>query len=150
MNKKVLFVCIHNSARSQMAEAFLNQECAPQITAQSAGLEPGQLNPLVVEVMREAGIDISKNQTKSVGRFIESGERFDWVITVCDETSAERCPVFPGNTHRLYWGFPDPSSFPGTREERLAKTREVRDMIREKVREWCDEVCGVAGTRTKG
>ncbi len=93
MNKKVLFVCIHNSARSQMAEAFLNQECSPQITAQSAGLEPGQLNPLVVEVMSEVGIDISKNQTKSVARFFESGEPFDWVITVCDETSAERCPV---------------------------------------------------------
>ena len=74
MNKKVLFVCIHNSARSQMAEAFLNQECSPQITAQSAGLEPGQLNPLVVEVMSEVGIDISKNQTKSVARFFESGE----------------------------------------------------------------------------
>jgi arsenate reductase len=144
--KTVLFVCIHNSARSQMAEAFLNKLCPRHFFARSAGIEPGRLNPVVVEVMREAGIDIARNQTKGVAGFIESGERFDYVITVCDETSAERCPVFPGRTERLHWGFPDPSGFSGTTEEKLTKTREVRDMIRAKVEAWCETLCGVATT----
>src|SRR5436190_879266 len=104
MKQKVLFVCIHNSARSQMAEAFLNQTCGEQFSAQSAGIEPGKLNPVVVEVMREVGIDMSRNETKSVENLIQSGAHFDYVITVCDETSAERCPVFPGKTQRLHWG----------------------------------------------
>jgi arsenate reductase len=144
MKRKVLFVCIHNSARSQMAEAFLNQICGDEFEAHSAGLEPGKLNPNVVAVMREAGIDISGNQTKAVSDFINSGRTFEWVITVCDETSAERCPVFPGGARRLHWGFPDPSSFQGAQEEKLARTREVRDLIGQKVRQWCDEVCCAA------
>ena len=142
MKKKVLFVCIHNSARSQMAEAFLNDACADHFFAQSAGIEPGQLNPVVVQAMQEAGLDISQNKTKSVAGFIERAEPFDYVITVCDETSAERCPVFPGRTTRLHWGFPDPSSFTGTPEEKLARTREVRDTIKARIESWCEEVCG--------
>src|SRR5262245_1129908 len=98
MNMKVLFVCIHNSARSQMAEAFLNQTCGEEFEAHSAGLEPGKLNPVVVEAMREIGVDISRNQTKAVTDFLQ--QPFDYVVTVCDETSAERCPVFPGKTKR--------------------------------------------------
>src|SRR5580692_12025843 len=94
MKKKVLFVCIHNSARSQMAEAFLNHVCGEEFEAHSAGLEPGRLNPIVVEAMGEIGIDISANQTKSVSEMLKSGRKFDFVITVCDEASAERCPVF--------------------------------------------------------
>lgn len=141
MKKKVLFVCIHNSARSQMAEAFLNQICGEMFEAQSAGIEPGKLNPIVVKAMQEIGIDISGNQTKAVWDFIKSGKMFSHVITVCDETSAERCPIFPGVTTRLHWGFPDPSSFQGTPEEKLAKTREVRDTIKAKVEAWCEEVC---------
>src|SRR5579862_9439374 len=141
MKKRVLFICIHNSARSQMAEAFLKQKCGNKFDVQSAGLEPGKLNPVVVEAMREIGIDISRNQTKAVWDFVKAGEAFSYVITVCDETSAERCPIFPGVTTRLHWGFPDPSSFPGTHEERLAKTREVRDTIKEKIEQWCGEVC---------
>jgi arsenate reductase len=144
MKKKVLFVCIHNSARSQMAEAFLNQICGEQFSAQSAGIEPGKLNPVVVEAMREVSIDISQNATKSVESFIRLEKRFDYVITVCDETSAERCPVFPGKTERLHWGFPDPSGFTGTPEEKLAKTREVREMIRAKVQSWCESMCCAA------
>ena len=139
--KKVLFVCIHNSARSQMAEAFLKRICGDMFEAQSAGIEPGKLNPVVVEAMREIGIDISGNKTKAVMDFIKSGQLFTYVITVCDETSAERCPVFPGVTKRLHWGFPDPSSFQGTHEEKLARTREVREMIRAKVDTWCEEMC---------
>jgi len=144
MKKKVLFVCIHNSARSQMAEAFLNRMCGDEFEACSAGLEPGKLNPIVVEAMGEAGLDISRNQTKAVSDFLKSGKTFAHVITVCDETSAERCPIFPGATSRLHWGFPDPSRFQGTHEEKLAQTREVRDMIEQKVRQWCEEVCPTA------
>jgi arsenate reductase len=144
MKKKVLFVCIHNSARSQMAEAFLNQICGEEFEAHSAGLEPGKLNPIAVEAMGEIGIDISRHQTKAVSDFLKSGETFTHVITVCDETSAERCPIFPGVTTRLHWSFPDPSRFQGTHEEKLAQTREIRDKIEQKVRHWCDEVCPAA------
>ena len=139
MKKKVLFVCIHNSARSQMAEAFLNQLCPETFAAQSAGLEPGRLNPVVVEAMKEIGVDISGNRTKSVSEFV--GHGFDYVVTVCDETSAERCPVFPGRTQRLHWGFADPSSFQGSHAEKLSRTRAVRDTIQAKIVEWCGEVC---------
>jgi len=138
MKQKILFVCIHNSARSQMAEAFLNQLCGQTFEAQSAGIEPGKLNPVVVEAMREVGIDISQHQTKAVAGFLQ--QPFDYVVTVCDETSAERCPTFPGPTKRLHWGFPDPSSFQGSPEEKLAGTRQVRDAIRARIRAWCQEV----------
>ena len=144
MKKKVLFVCIHNSARSQMAEAFLNQICGDSFEAHSAGLEPGKLNPVVVEAMQEIGIDISGNQTKAVFDFIKSGKMFAYVITVCDEASAERCPIFPGITTRLHWSFPDPSAFQGAHEEKLARTREIRDMIKAKIESWCAEVCSPA------
>jgi arsenate reductase len=144
MNRKVLFVCIHNSARSQMAEAFLNQICGAEFEAHSAGLEPGKLNPIVVEAMGEIGLDLSGHQTKAVTDFIKSGETFSYAITVCDQASAERCPIFPAATTRLHWSFPDPSSFQGTHEEKLAQTRKVRDMIERKVAQWCEEVCGAA------
>jgi len=144
MNRKnVLFICIHNSARSQMAEAFLNNVCGEQFEAHSAGLEPGKLNPIVVEAMHEIGIDISRNQTKAVFDMYKSGKSFAYVITVCDETSAERCPVFPGVTTRLHWSFPDPSALQGTHDEKLARTREIRDTIEAKIEQWCAEVCPV-------
>jgi arsenate reductase (thioredoxin) len=139
--KKVLFVCIHNSARSQMAEAFLNQICSEEFEAHSAGIEPGKLNPIVVEAMQEVGIDISGNETKSVSEFLKSNKLFSHVITVCDETSAERCPIFPGVTTRLHWGFPDPSAFQGSHEDKLEQVREVRDAIKQQIENWCAEVC---------
>ena len=139
--KTVLFVCIHNSARSQMAETFLNRICSEEFEAHSAGIEPGKLNPIVVEAMQEIGIDISGNKTKSVSEFLKSNKFFSHVITVCDETSAERCPVFPGVTTRLHWSFPDPSAFQGLHEEKLEKVREVRDAIKSKIEKWCEEVC---------
>jgi arsenate reductase len=142
--KNVLFVCIHNSARSQMAEAFLNQICGNEFEAHSAGIEPGRLNSIVVEAMREIGVDISGNQTKGVLEMIKSGRLFAYVITVCDEANAERCPIFPDATTRLHWGFPDPSGFQGTPEEKLAKTREVRDAIKQKIEQWCAGVCSPA------
>jgi arsenate reductase len=137
---KVLFVCVHNSARSQMAEAFLKSLGGKGFEVYSAGIEPGVLNPLVVEVMREIGIDISNNKTKSVFDFYKDGELFSYVITVCDAASAEMCPIFPGLTKKLHWSFADPSSFVGTYEERLEQTRAVRDAIKEKVEGWVKEV----------
>lgn len=133
MSKKVLFVCIHNSARSQMAETFLNALGSGRYSAESAGIEPGKLNPVVVEVMREAGFDISRNATKSTDELLAQNKSYDIVVTVCDEASAERCPVFPGGGKKLHWGFPDPSSFGGSPEEKLQGTRQVRDAIRKKI-----------------
>ena len=135
-NKKVLFVCVHNSARSQMAEAFLKQEAGDRFEVESAGLEPGKLNPIVVEVMKEVGIDISQNKTKSVFDFYKQGKQYDYVITVCDESQSGVCPVFPGKGERFHWGFDDPSSFKGTSEENMEKTREVRDKIKYRIIEW--------------
>src|ERR671919_2759865 len=124
MKPKVLFVCVHNSARSQMAEAFLNEICGHHFESHSAGLEPGKLNPVAVEAMREIGIDNSQNQTQSVFDVFKSGQLFSYVITVCDESSAEKCPIFPGPTKRLHWSFADPSEVTGTNEEKLARIRE--------------------------
>ncbi len=146
MKKRMLFVCIHNSARSQMAEAFLKRIGGAEYEVLSAGIEPGKLNPIVVEAMREIGIDISGNQTKTGTDMLKSGRNFDYGVTVCDETSAERCPIFPGKSSRLHWGFPDPSSFQGTHEEKLKKTREVRDAIKAKIEDWCATICSATGS----
>ena len=134
---KVLFVCIHNSARSQMAEVFLNRMAGDRFEAQSAGLEPGVLNPLVIAAMAELGIDISGNSTKSVASLIQQGLEYDLVVTVCDGASAERCPVFPGRVaERLHWEFDDPSSASGTESERLAVARRVRDEIKSTIEQF--------------
>lgn len=137
---RVLFVCVHNSARSQMAEAFLNTLAGDRFEASSAGLEPAALNPLAVDAMREAGLDISRNKAKSVFDLFKSGALFSFVIAVCDAEAAQRCPTFPGITKTIVWSFPDPASFTGTREERLARTREVRDAIKAKVERFIDDV----------
>ncbi len=141
MKREVLFVCVRNSARSQMAEAFLTSICPDEFAAESAGLEPGTLDPLAVAVMQEAGIDISKNATKSAFDLFKSGKTYSYVITVCDETNAERCPVFPGKARRLHWTFADPATLQGSAQERLAQTRVIRDQIRDAVKAWCTEVC---------
>ena len=136
---RVLFVCIHNSARSQMAEAFLNKYGQDKYIAESAGLEPGKMNPNVVKVMQEAGIELSKKGTQGVFDLFQKGTRYDAVITVCDEASAEKCPVFPGAVKRLAWSFKDPSSFKGSEEEILEHTRQVRDEIEKAVRAFIKE-----------
>jgi arsenate reductase len=143
MKKKVLFICVHNSARSQIAAAWLNEICGDYFEAQSAGLEPGELNPLAVQVMDEVGIDISKNKTQAVFDVFKTGQLFAYVITVCDETSAEKCPIFPGVTSRVHWSFPDPSALVGTQEGRLEGTRKIRDDIRARIETWCEEMCAV-------
>jgi arsenate reductase (thioredoxin) len=133
---RVLFLCVHNSARSQMAEAFLRKHGSEHFEVMSAGLEPGKLNPHVIDVMKEVGIDISGNRTKSAFDFYRRNMMFSYVITVCDSEAAERCPIFPGVTIRQHWPFDDPSAFTGTEEEILSKTRVVRDGIEKKVLEF--------------
>lgn len=140
MKSNVLFICIHNSARSQMAEAWLNHLCGDFFAAESAGLEPGTLNPFVVRAMQEVGIDISRQETRAVFDVFKAGKLFSHVVTVCDETSAERCPIFPCVTKRLHWSFADPSALTGTDEEKMAAVRKIRDEIRAKIEEWCGEV----------
>jgi len=119
-----------------MAEAFLKKYGGDKFEVESAGLEAGILNPLVVEAMKEVGIDISGNKTKSVFDFYKQGKLYDYVITVCDEASAQRCPIFPGNAVKMNWSFTDPSGFTGTDQEKLAKVRVVRDSIESKIKEW--------------
>ncbi|MCI4626575.1 MAG: arsenate reductase ArsC [Candidatus Magnetoovum sp. WYHC-5] len=134
--KKVLFVCIHNSARSQMAEAFLNNLAGESFIAESAGLEPGTLNPIAVDVMKEVGIDISGNKTKSVDECLNAGKRYDYVVTVCDEGNAARCPVFAGPAVKIHWSFNDPASVQGSADEKLQAVRRIRDEIRTNIERW--------------
>ena len=122
-----------------MAEAFLNVLGGHLFVAESAGFEPQPLNPLVVEVMKEDGLDISRNQSKSVFDFFKQGKLFDYVITVCDKQVEENCPVFPGITKRLSWNFPDPASFAGSEKERLTKARELRETIKDSIINWLHE-----------
>ena len=133
---KVLFLCIHNSARSQMAEAYLKKFGGEKFYAESAGLEPGKLNPLAVEVMKEDGIDISNNPTNDVFDFFKEGKIFHYVVTVCDPKASESCPVFPGMMEKINWGFSDPSKFEGTHQEKLQQTRLVRDLIKSSVQDF--------------
>lgn len=137
-NISVLFLCVHNSARSQMAEVFLKALGGERFEVESAGLEVRTLNPHAVQGMAEMGMDISQNRSKDVFEFIRAGRHFDYVITVCDEADAERCPIFPGFTRRLHWSFPDPALFTGTDEEKMIKTRSVRDQIRERIARWLE------------
>jgi arsenate reductase len=133
---RVLFICVHNSGRSQMSEAFLKHYAGDRLEAHSAGLEPGELNPLVVEAMAEIDIDISHKKTKSVFDTWKNGELFQYVISVCDAESAEKCPIFPGPTTRLHWSFHDPSQATGTDNQKLQKVREIRDEIASKIQSW--------------
>jgi arsenate reductase len=138
---KVLFVCGHNSARSQMAQAWLNHVCPSLFEAQSAGINPAAaLNPLAVQAMREVGIDISASRPRSVYDVYKSGEVFSFIITVCDRVSAEKCPVFLGLIRQIHWSFPDPAALSGTGGEVLEGVRSIRDAIRDRVVSWCQEV----------
>jgi arsenate reductase len=138
--QRVLFVCIHNSARSQMAEAWVNHLLGDRFEAMSAGLEPGTLNPYAVRVMAEEGIDIDGAPTKSVFDIYKAGKLYHYVVTVCDQEAAERCPIFPGVTQRLHWSFPDPSQAAGSDEEKMQQVRAVRDQIRVQIEEWAEGI----------
>jgi arsenate reductase len=137
--RKVLFVCVHNTARSQMAEAFLKKYGGDNFDAENAGLEPGKLNPFVVDAMKEIGVDISTNKTKSAFDLWKAGRLFSYVITMCDESSAEQCPLFPGTVKRLQWSYPVPASFTGSDAEKMVKVRELRDQIKQKILEFISE-----------
>ncbi|OQA56790.1 MAG: Arsenate-mycothiol transferase ArsC2 [Candidatus Omnitrophica bacterium ADurb.Bin277] len=123
-----------------MAEAFLQKYGRDRFEVESAGLEPGQLNPLAVDVMKEAEIDISQNKTKSVFDLYKQNKLYGYVITVCDESQSECCPIFPGVAEKLHWSFADPSAFTGSREENLKKTRQVRDQIEAKIKDWLKSI----------
>ncbi|MDI6796339.1 MAG: arsenate reductase ArsC [Desulfatibacillaceae bacterium] len=135
---RVLFICVANSARSQMAQALLQEMGKGRFEVESAGFEPGPLNPLAVAVMAEVGLDISQNKTQSVFDLYKKGQIYDFVITVCEASHEAKCPVFPGIARRLQWSFADPASFTGSWEERLEKTCKVRDAIRETLSQWID------------
>lgn len=132
---RVLFLCTHNAARSQMAEALLRWLADDRVEVYSAGTEPSQVHPMAVQAMAELGIDISGAESKSLERFF--GQPFDWVITVCDQ-AAETCPVFPGAARRLHWSLPDPSAASGSEEERYRQFRAVRDQLLELLRQWSE------------
>ncbi len=127
---RVLFLCTHNSARSQMAEGVLRNLGEDRFEVHSAGTEATRVRPLAVRAMDEIGIDISGQESKTLEQYL--GEPFDYVITVCDEAN-EACPFFPGAKNRLHWSFRDPSRATGSDEERLEVFREVRDEIRERI-----------------
>lgn len=130
MRRRVLFICTHNSARSQMAEGLLRGLGNDRFEVFSAGTEATHVRPLAIKAMAELGIDIFGQSSKTLQRYLR--EPFDEVITVCD-TAAETCPVFPGATHRRHWSFPDPSKATGSEEEQLAVYRSVRDEIRARI-----------------
>ena len=137
--KRVLFICVHNSGRSQMAEAFLNALAGDRFQAESAGFNPTRVYPLVIKAMHEAGMDLSKNQTQSVFKLYQQGKLFDYVITVCEESTENQCPMFPGVTRRLNWPFDNPESFEGTHEEKLKQVTRVRDEIRTRIESWVQQ-----------
>jgi arsenate reductase len=128
----VLFLCTHNSARSQMAEGLLRSLGGDRFEPFSAGTEATHVRPLAIRAMAELGIDISKQESKTLDRYL--GDRFDAVITVCDQAN-ESCPVFAGARQRLHWSFPDPSTAQGSEDEQLAVYRQVRDAIRDRIQD---------------
>lgn len=139
LRPRVLFVCIHNSARSQLAEEYLRLLAGDQFFAVSAGLTPGSLNPHVVAVLREEGIDISTKKTRAVSELYRKGETYQWVVTVCSREAEENCPVFPGPVRRLSWPFSDPSRFTGTEAEIREQVRRLALEIKARVKAFVEE-----------
>jgi arsenate reductase len=136
---RVLFLCTGNTARSQMAEAFLRKYGGDRFEAYSAGLEPSEINPYVYQVMEEVGLDLGGQRSKSVSEYMGK-VHFGYMITVC-ANAEEKCPaVFPGMGQRLFWPFDDPAAFEGTDEEKLLKFREVRDQIEQRIKDWLAEL----------
>ncbi len=134
--RRILFVCIHNSGRSQMAEAFLNELGGPEFVAESAGVEPRPINPDVARVMQEVGHDLSGAQSDDIVDFFREGRLYEQVIYVCERGAEKDCPVFPGVRKTLHWPYPDPAELSGDEAARLDSLREIRDRIRERVEEW--------------
>ena len=137
MKKKVLFLCTGNSCRSQMAEGFLRHLAGDRFDVFSAGVNPAQINPLAIKVMDEAGINISMQKSKSAMDYI--GKEFDCVITVCDNAK-QTCPVFSGKYEKIHWNLEDPAEAQGTEEEKLSAFRKTRDLVKQKIGDWMQEV----------
>ncbi len=137
-NERVLFLCIGNTARSQMAEALLRKYAGKHFEAYSAGLAPSVINPFTERVMREIGIDLSGQRSKSVKEFLGKMS-FRYLITVCAEAEANCPTTFPGISYRLSWPFDDPAALGGSEEEKLRKFREVRDQIEKRIKLWIEE-----------
>jgi arsenate reductase len=137
---RVLFICIHNSGRSQMAETFLKAIGGDWFEVESAGLEPKPVNPYVIEVMEEVGYDLSENTSDSMMHFFKEGRLYDYVITVCDESVENKCPIFPGIVRRFHWPFPDPQKVTGTKNEKLKKIRAIRDDIKRHIESWVKDL----------
>jgi arsenate reductase len=138
---RVLVLCTHNSARSQMAEGFLRALGGDRFVVASTGAVATAVHPLATRVMEEVGVDLRGHTSKPLDVFL--GDPWDYVITVCDQ-AAERCPVFPGRASRIHWSFEDPSAATGSETDRLAVFRRVRDAIGERLRAW---LAGEAGSR---
>jgi arsenate reductase (thioredoxin) len=136
MNKqRILFLCTGNSARSQMAEAFVRKYASDRFEAHSAGLEPKGLNSFTIKVMEEIGIDISGQTSKSVDTYL-GNTNFQYLVTVCDDAD-KNCPTgWPGVQKRMHWSFQDPATAEGSEEEKLQKFREIRDLMEEKIKSW--------------
>ena len=138
MSTRVLFLCTGNSARSQMAEAFVRKYAGDRFEAHSAGLEPREVNPFTVQVLREVGIDISNQTSKGISTYLGK-VLFQYLITVCDDAE-KNCPtVWPGVNQRMHWSFEDPAAFEGSNDEKLAKFREIRDKIERRIKVWLVE-----------
>ena len=138
MTTRILFLCTGNSARSQMAEAFLRKYAGDRFEAHSAGLEPKGVNPFTIQAMQEVGIDISGQTSKGVDTYLGK-VLFQYLITVCDDAD-KNCPtVWPGVNQRMHWSFEDPAAFEGTDDEKLAKFREIRDQIEGRIQAWLEE-----------
>jgi len=142
---RVLFLCTHNSARSQMAEGLLRRLAGDRFEVASAGTEARGVNPLAVRAMADIGVDLRGHTSKTLDRFL--GERWDYVITVCDNAN-ESCPVFPGPVTRLHWSFDDPSAASGGDEQRLLVFRRVRDEIRARIETWLAQQAARPGVRS--
>lgn len=139
MKKKVLFICVHNSARSQMAEEYLRLLGGDRYEVESAGFSPTAINPLVIEAMREEGIDLSNKKTQDLYDLIKQSKFFGYVITVCERAKEKECPVFPGVPMRIYWDLENTEYFTGTEEEKLEKVKALRDKIKALVQEFIEQ-----------
>ncbi|MDC7227525.1 MAG: arsenate reductase ArsC [Spirochaetales bacterium] len=137
--ERVLFICVHNSARSQFAEAYLREIGSQWFSVESAGLDPGELNPYVVQVLKEDGIDISGKKTQSVKDVYDRGVKFSYIITVCDRVTEKNCPVYPQPAQHLSWSFPDPEKLECSDEEMQSKVREIADVIKMKIRQFVND-----------
>ncbi|WMW25845.1 arsenate reductase ArsC [Methanolobus sediminis] len=137
---KVLFICIRNSGRSQIAEAYLKKIGRERFEVESAGYKPEPINPLVLKVMEEDGFDLSSSKPQSVWDLFREGRFYQYIITVCDRAHEEECPLFPKPFLQLHWPYPDPETFTGSEEEKLEQARELRDLIMKRIEQFVEDI----------